>query len=101
MNAAIIAGDFHRVVFTDLDHLLVTIWKGETQWDRWRSSGVEVILVNPPDTADWPSVVDAAYASLNAWRSVRRRRQTIAAVILSVIALAAMFVLFYWVPPPR
>lgn len=101
LNAAIISGNFHRVVFTDLDHLLVTIWKGETQWDRWRSSGVEVILVNPPDAADWLSVVDVAYASLNAWRSVRRRRQTIAAVILSVIALAAMFVLFYWVPPPR
>ncbi|OWY71251.1 hypothetical protein B7486_11685 [cyanobacterium TDX16] len=101
LNAAIVAGDYKQVIFANLDELLVTIWKGETQWDRWRSSGIEVILVNPPAAPDWLSVVDAAYASISAWRSIRRRRQIIAAVILSVIALAAMFVLFYWVPPPR
>lgn len=101
LNAAILAGDYKQVIFANLDELLITIWKGETQWDRWRSSGIEVILVNPPDAADWLSVVDAAYASLHGWRSIRRRRQIIAAVILSIIALAAMFVLFYWVPPPR
>lgn len=100
LNAAVISGEFERVIFTDLNDLLVTIWKGETKWDRWRSAGTEVILVNPP-AADWLSVVDTTYASLNAWRSVRRRRQTIAAVVLSIVALAAMAVLFYLLPPPR
>ena len=101
LNAAVDSGEFERVIFTDLSDLLVTIWKGETQWDRWRSSGIEVILVNPPRAADWLIVVDETYAGLNAWRLVRRRRQTIAAVILSIVALAAMAVLFYLLPPPR
>jgi hypothetical protein len=101
LNAAVIAGEFKRVIFTDLNDLLVTIWKGETQWDRWRSAGTEVTLVNSPPAADWLNVVDETYASLNAWRSARRRRQIIAAVILSIVALAAMAVLFYLLPPPR
>lgn len=101
LNAAVVSGEFERVIFTDLNDLLVTIWKGETQWDCWRSSGIEVILVNPPRAADWLIVADETYASLNTWRSVRRRRQTIAAVILSIVALAAMAVLFYLLPPPR
>lgn len=101
LNAAIEAGLHNRVIFADLDELLVSIWKGETQWDRWRALGVDVIIAQSPPAADWLKILDETFTSLQLWRSARRRRLQIAAMILSLIALIAMTVLFCLIPPPR
>mgnify|MGYP007059382466 FL=1 len=101
LNAAVVAGRHPRIIFADLDELLVTIWKGETQWDRWRGLQVEVILAQSPRAADWLKILDETFTSLQSWRSARRRRLQIAAAILSGIALIAMTVLFSLIPPPR
>lgn len=100
MNTAMMAGEFDRAVFANLDELLEAIWKGEAQVDAWEASGARIELARPPlaDDAQWRSMLGEMYLSLRKWRKLQRRRQIIAAIILSCLALASMAVLFLLIP---
>lgn len=100
MNTAMMAGEFDRAVFANLGEVLEAVWKGEAQIDAWEASGARIELASPPlaDDAQWRSMLGEMYLSLRKWRTVQRRRQIIAAIILSCLALASMAVLFLLVP---
>lgn len=103
LNDALCVGRFDRVVFADLADLMEAVWKGEAQLERWAAAGVRIEVACPPtqEPDAWRNVIDATYDSLCRWRKRERRRQSIAAAILSAIALIAMGVLFFLIPPPR
>jgi hypothetical protein len=101
LDAELCAGRFDRVVFADLNALLSAIWKDHAHVDRWVDAGVSIELATPPpgDSSAWQAGVLHMFASLTRWRRQQRRRQIIAAVILSALALVALAVLFYLVSP--
>ena len=103
LNAELCAGRYERVVFAGLDALLTTVWKEHAQVDRWMAAGVRIELAAPPndDHSDWQSYVTSMCDSLARWRRQQRRRQVITAVVLSALALIAMAVLFFVVPPGK
>jgi hypothetical protein len=103
LNGALCEGRYDHVVFADLDGLFEAVWKGQASLERWRDAGVKIEVACPPtpDEAAWRAVVEATYESLFRWRQSERRRQTVAACVLTALALAALAVLFFLVPVPR
>ena len=89
LNTGACAGRFTHVLYPDLDSLLMAIWKGDADVRQWLEKGVDLHLAVPPAAAEWRGFVVAMCASLERWRIGQRRRQIIAGVILSALALAA------------
>jgi hypothetical protein len=83
-------GSIRRVVLPDWGVLLRAIWDEDIHYDRWLSTGTEVSFVSPPAPG---SAATAVFEIWSGWNRSRRRRQTVAGAILSVIALAAGFAL--------
>lgn len=100
LDVQICARNFDRVVFFDLTALLDMIWEHEPKIDQWVESGVRIELVRPEagDSADWLTLAHTLHKSLGGWRKRHRRRQIIAAALLSLIALAAIATLLWVVP---
>ncbi|MCG8408075.1 MAG: hypothetical protein MI923_22985 [Phycisphaerales bacterium] len=99
LNADVCAGHFEQVVFFDLDALLSAIWKDDIEIDRWLALKVRIDLASVPGTADWHNLLPIVADSFKHWQGRQRRRQIIASIILSVIALAALAILFFLIPP--
>ena len=96
LNIALAEGQFETVLFASLPNLLECVWKGHAEPDRWASAGVRIELATPPDSAEtWRTHFQAVYASLAEWRRQERRRQIIAACILSATALIAVGVFLF------
>ena len=93
LDAALCAGQYERAIFASLDALLESIWKGYAHPDRWVEAGVRIEFADGTDSDRARDVVLGMYDSLSRWRQANRRRQIVAATILSAIALAAMMVL--------
>jgi hypothetical protein len=92
---------FDCVVFADFDALLSMIWKGDAEMQRWRTLGIRVELATAlgGEPEDWQALTRRMSASLDRWRARHRRRQVIAALVLSMIALLAVAALLYVIPP--
>lgn len=102
LDVALCAGRFDRVVFADLDSLCAAVWKDHAHLDRWSAADVRIDLaVPPPAAADWRDICTEVFGSLARHRRRRRRVQIIAAVILSALALLAVAVLLWVIPPAR
>lgn len=93
LNGALSAGRYTTVLFADLDALWEMIWKHHADLDRWDAAGVTIELARSPITPDWRALVREAHASLQRHRVNQSRRQTIAATILSLVAVATLAVL--------
>lgn len=102
LAAAVLAGEFDCVVFADLADLLTTLWNGDAKIIEWRMEDLRVELADRRglDGVDPIHLIRAVFPSLHRWRERQRRRQIIAALVLSLIALLAIAVLFFFVPPP-
>jgi len=100
LDVELTSGRFDRVIFASLDALLTTIWKGHAHIDRWVAAGVRIELATPQkdDGADRQVFIMGMYDSLARWRREQRKRQIVAAVILSGLALIAMAALLFLVP---
>jgi hypothetical protein len=94
VDRAVREGRLRRVVFDSMDQLLAGLWSGEIDAEAWVSAGVQVEL-RATAVHDQCALLRALLASwsVNARRS--RRRRVVAGVILSVIAVAAAFVLVW------
>ena len=92
VDRAVRRGDVRRVVFGDLNGLLEGIWNGELEFEQWSAVGTQLEFVEPPGQTA-PAHVRTVFASWQRWSRRRRRRQLVAGVVLSVVALAAAFVL--------
>lgn len=103
LGRALCEGGYGRVVFATLDAFLETMWKGHADVDRWAAAGVRIEIADAPaaDDAALDALLRTAATSYARWRREQRRRQTIAAAILSVAVLVAMAVLFLLVPPAK
>jgi len=97
LNAALITGRFRRVVFADVDAVLSMLWKGHADLDRWIASGVRIELAQslPGCEEHWLPCLHRVSGNLAHWRRIERRRKTLAAALLSLLALlSAAAVLF-------
>lgn len=103
LDAQLCAGRFDRVVFPDLDALLEAVWNHHAHLDRWAAAGVRIDLAVPPggEASDWRALIGSVYESLARHRRRLRRRQIAAALVLSVLALLAVAVLLWLIPPAR
>ena len=100
LNEALCAGQFCEVVYGDADSLLEALWKGHANYSRWKQAGVEVRILRKAD-GDLLKVMPEIHGSIERWRVKNRRRQVVAAVILSGITLAGMSALFALLGPAR
>lgn len=85
-------GSVSRVVFAQPDVLLTALWSGELAIEEWPADTARVDVLHSAGTVPAAFIADLA-ASWARHRRVQRRRQAIAGVILSAVALAAAFVL--------
>ena len=101
LDAELCAGRFERVIFANLDALFAGIWNGHSRVDRWTEAGVQIELADRPveDSLVLQELITHVHASLWRWRRQKRKQQIVAASILSALALIAMAVLFWLVPP--
>jgi hypothetical protein len=98
LDLALCAGRFGCVLFADLNALLTMVWKSQAQVNRWIEAGVRIELAEPPPAGNdgsWVPVVEAVCDSLCRWRRAQRVRKLVAAVVLSVLALAAAAILLW------
>ncbi|MFO0973328.1 MAG: hypothetical protein U1A27_07815 [Phycisphaerae bacterium] len=90
LDQAVRAGTVRRVALPDLEVMLGAIWDGDVAWAEWRRRGVELEL--PGTSADGAAAtLDSVAAAWRTWSAARRRWNTIAGVLLSLVALAAAF----------
>jgi len=90
LNSELSAGRFATVLFADLDALWEMVWKNHADLDRWDAAGVKIELARPPSASEWQALIRDAHASLSRHRAKQSRRQTIAATILSLVAVASL-----------
>jgi hypothetical protein len=95
VDEAVTEGRFRRVIFPDLPTLFDAIWDQEMQFDQWLSAGTTVSFVDGPNGEATAVVV---FESWREWNQRRRRRQIVAGVILSVVAIVAGFLFTLSVP---
>jgi hypothetical protein len=91
------AGHFDRVIFVDVESLLDCAWKGYIPYRQWRKAGATVDLVMSPaeashDPSGW---IESICTGVEIVRRRDRRRQTVGAVVLSIVALVAMAALLF------
>lgn len=105
LNDSLRNGRFDRVIFGSQEDLLNMIWNGHGDVGAWGERGVELVVSRSdastaeslPQTevgeGDAVRLIDMAKC-FERWSAAQRRRQVIAATILSLIAIAALTVLF-------
>lgn len=93
LNGELSAGRFATVLFADFESLWEMIWKNHADLDRWEATGVRIELARTPSASEWQILVREAHASLSRHRAKQARRQTVAATILSLVAIASIGVL--------
>jgi hypothetical protein len=102
LDAQARAGRFERVVFANLDALLTPVWKGYLHLDAWLEENVTIDLIDSPLPPDQlRELLAQLAASHKRFQREHRRRQTIAAAILSVMALIAMAAMLWILPAMR
>lgn len=101
LDADLCAGRFDCVLFPSVEALLLAIWEHHARLDRWAARGVRIEIADGRDSDHRIETILEVHESLRRWRARRRRRQIIAGVILSAVALLAMGVLLFWIPPAR
>ncbi|QDV90999.1 hypothetical protein RAS2_20880 [Phycisphaerae bacterium RAS2] len=90
LNSELSTGRFATVLFADLDALWEMVWKNHADMDRWDAAGVKIELARSPSASEWQALIRDAHASLLRHRAKQSRRQTIAATILSLVAVASL-----------
>ena len=85
-------GGIQAVVFPDAQALLHEVWAGRITLAQWLAGRTQIRFVSAPPFPDehW---LGALADSQTRWRRVHRRRQIIGGVTLSLVALAAAFLL--------
>jgi len=92
VDRAVRDGRVRRVTFDSLDQFLAGLWNGEIDAAAWLAAEVQVGF-DEPATVEQSALSRAVLTSWSAASRNNRRRQVIAGLILSAIAIAAAFVL--------
>lgn len=85
------AGEVERVVFVRADDLLAGCWDAQIRVDEWPAE-IRIDVLDLP-SIDARTFADVVGRSWRRWNQARRRRNAIAGVILSAIAVLAAFAL--------
>ncbi len=103
LDRDILAGHIDHVVYPSLDALLTAIWKGDAQIDAWSKRDIRIEIADAPagESCDTLAYVKRMYESLKQWRRGHERRQVVASAVLSILGLAALAILFGFLPPTR
>ena len=94
VDKAVRAGRVRQVVFARLDDVLEGMWDEDISLEHWLAAGVRIELVESPEPAAHTHV-QVVFESWQRWRHRHRRRRLVAGVVLSIVAMAAAFVLLY------
>lgn len=95
LDEAVCKGRVRRVVFPHWADLLIAIWNEEIAYETWlAAAGVQVDFGVSPGPAP-QAYAQALSQSWADWRRLQRRRQAVAGVLLSAIALVTAFVLVW------
>lgn len=100
LNQKLCDGEFAAVIYYDMNSALASLWKGHANFSAWRMAGVEIRFLHKPD-GDLLALLPGIQVSIEKWRTSNRRRQVLAAFILSGLTLAAMSMLFALLGPAR
>jgi len=90
VERAIRAGHVKRVVLARLPGFLRAVWERRIDPDAWRNAEVELTFVEETESVNAATAYNLADSWL-VWDAYRRRRRTIAGIILSTIATGAAF----------
>jgi hypothetical protein len=90
LDAAVREDHVRCVVFKDVNDLLEEVWEGEVEIDRWLAKGVRVEFAEGLG-ADATAQADTVIRAWRRWNGRRCRRHVVAAMVLSLLALAAAF----------
>jgi hypothetical protein len=104
LDAELSSGRIPCVVFADLNALLTMVWKSQAHVNRWIDAGVRIEFAQPPQDGNLPQLPFLLVAVCDShlrWRRAQRVRSIVAAVFLSVLALAAAALLLWIVPPSK
>lgn len=97
LDKAVRDGRIRRVVFHDMAFLFDAIWDEEIVFDTWLRYGVQLEFVKQADVTP-ESMAEWVYGNWQTWKRRHHRRQTIAGLIISVIALGLCFLINVAVP---
>jgi hypothetical protein len=92
LDRAVRAGEVGRVVFPTLPDFLAVLWDEALTVDAWQAPGVAIEFAEPESRVA-AAHVSAILARWGHWRRRRRRQRAVAGLILSVLAVAAAWVL--------
>jgi hypothetical protein len=95
VDRAVREGRVRCVVFPGLSDVLEGLWNEEIAADAWLAIGVRIEVAAAP-ASDAVAGLPEVFAIWQRWRRARRRRQAVAGVVLSLVVLAAAFVLVWW-----
>lgn len=90
LNQLALQGKIDCIVYEKKDLLLTAIWKGDVDWRQWKQRGIRVEIIEECDPHEWQSMIDSIEGSYRFWRRGERRRQIIAAILLSIAGLVAL-----------
>ncbi|MCK4340701.1 MAG: hypothetical protein KAY37_03125 [Phycisphaerae bacterium] len=92
VDQAVCTGRVRRVVFPTETQLLEALWNNEIAFEHWLASDLrlEFVKMCEPTSA---AHVEAVFESWRRWQRRHRRRQFVAGIILSIVAIVAAFVL--------
>ena len=100
LNDRLCRGEFTTVVFAMPEDAMDMIWAGQGHMGHWKGSSgkdpVEICFASAASNgSNWQGMFRRVEASYASWERRRRRQQTIAGCILTVVALVAMALLFW------
>lgn len=98
LNQLVLQGRFDCIVYEKLELLFTAIWKSDVDWPLWKQRGVHVEFLDKPDSFDWLSVISTIEGNYRSWRCRERRRQIIAAILLSIAGLIALLTVLQAIP---
>ena len=92
LNENVIEGRVRYVVFETYERALSSIWDGDIAYTEWVKRGVELHFVRPAPI-DPAAALGAMDRSWKSWNSHRLRRNAIAGLWFSIVALIVAFLL--------
>ncbi|MBI5765550.1 MAG: hypothetical protein HZA51_18730 [Planctomycetes bacterium] len=98
LNHLALQGKFDCIVYEKLDLMLTAIWKGDVDWQQWKQRGIRVEIAEQCGPPDWQSMIESVEGSYRTWRRGERRRQIIAAILLSIAGLIALLTILQATP---
>ncbi len=92
VDALVAAGAVRTVCFATAADLLRVLWDERAAVAEWAAQGTQIVVVRGDGVASAVTIDELGHTWAQ-WRQQRRRQRTVAGLVLSLLVLAAAFVL--------